>query len=136
MTAGRTTAGWFWLALLGYGQIELRGHSHEIREGVGFQLAHDLTAMTLDGRFTRSELSSNLLVQQARHHKPHHLALTIGQRFIATSERPPVGLLVSRLSAWSLAPEAREVYRDAPFPVLDSPAKLVRIAKALTWISS
>jgi hypothetical protein len=50
-------------AFLGYWQIELRRHSHEVRHRVGFHLPHHLTTVALDGWFTRSEFPADLLVE-------------------------------------------------------------------------
>src|SRR5262245_14995162 len=55
--------------------IQARGHGDELGEGAGLHLAHHLAAMRLHRDLGNAELAANLLVQPARDHEAHDLAL-------------------------------------------------------------
>src|SRR5438132_273530 len=61
---------------LGVPDAQPLGHSHQVRQRGGPHLLHHPAPMDLDGDFPRSQLGSDLLVQQSGHHPLQHLALT------------------------------------------------------------
>ena len=65
---------------------ELFRHPHQIRKRIGMHLAHDPSAMNLDGEFSNVQFCCNLLVQQPRNHLLHDFLLARGRRFVPLSQ--------------------------------------------------
>src|ERR1700688_4726781 len=61
-------------------------HSDQFSQGLSLHLTHDMPALDLHSDFARSQFISYLLIQPARNHQAHDLALACRQRFVALSQ--------------------------------------------------
>src|SRR5215469_6317858 len=62
---------------------EFLRHSDQIWERLSLHFAHHITALDLYSYLAGSKFTSDLLVQLARNHEAHHVALTRSQRTVA-----------------------------------------------------
>lgn len=58
---------------------ELGSHPHQVGERVGLHLLHDLASVRFHCDFADPELTTNLLVQQARNYQRHDLPFARSQ---------------------------------------------------------
>src|SRR5207237_8574647 len=88
------------LGYFGARNSKLFTHSHKFRQRLRLHFLHHLTSMNFDGDLTGAELGGDLLVEQARDHQPHHLALARRQRLVALRK---LGHLCSRVARYAIA---------------------------------
>jgi hypothetical protein len=67
-------------------RAELGRHPHQVGEGIGPHLLHDLPAVRFNCDFAAAQLSSNLFVQQTGDYRLHHLPFSGSQRSEAAAE--------------------------------------------------
>src|SRR6267142_6997888 len=68
------------------GDAELFRHPHQIGEGFGTQLLHDVGAMKFDGSLGGGEFAGDLFVQQSGGNERQHFALTRGELFVTLAQ--------------------------------------------------
>ena len=66
--------------LLDSARFEGLGHLHQVGKCFGLHLFHRMPAMDLDGDFAQPDLSSDLLIHQARDRQGHDLLFSGCQR--------------------------------------------------------
>src|SRR5258708_24423828 len=76
-------------------KLKLRCHSDQFRQRFGLHLPHHVPALDLNRDFTGSELKSYLLIEHARNHHTHDLALAWGEQLVALSQHSQFALLLA-----------------------------------------
>src|ERR1017187_333176 len=80
--------------LLAWRKLQFGCHSDQFRQGFSLHLPHYVAAVDFNSDFAGSELRSYLLIEHARDHQSHDLALAWGQQFVALPQFGKLTLLL------------------------------------------
>ena len=78
------------------GKLQHPRHFHPFRQRSSFHLLHRTAALNLHSDFAGPKFPSDLLIEHARNHQAHDLALACGQRLVSCSQLGKASLLLAR----------------------------------------